>query len=322
MASFRQRNGRWQVRIQRSGIPSVARSFTTLSDAKLWARKIEHELDLGFIPVKNYPCLKELLKKYLVTVTPLKKNHQPEIYRIQKWMASSLAHYQINQIKSQHLAQWRDEKIQQGLSANSIRLYFAVLSHLFTVAKTEWGYEQLNNPLINLKRPRLTHKIILRISDDDIHRLIKHTQSIHLKMILPLAIHTGMRSGEIAKLAWHDVDLLKRTLLIRESKNHSQRLIILNDRLCQLFQSLDATNEGLIFNMTSHAIGVAFYRAAKRCGLSHLHFHMLRHEAITRMFEKKMSIPEVAAISGHKTWAMLKRYTHLSPVFNLNHDTN
>ena len=44
-----------------------------------------------------------------------------------------------------------------------------------------------------------------------------------------------------------------------------------------------------------------------------LRFHDLRHEGITRLFDAGLSIPEVAMISGHKSWGMLKRYTHMSP---------
>jgi integrase len=63
--------------------------------------------------------------------------------------------------------------------------------------------------------------------------------------------------------------------------------------------------------MTAHAITYAFIRATKRVGLKDLHFHDLRHEAITRLFEKGFNVMEVGSISGHKTLQMLQRYTHL-----------
>ena len=49
----------------------------------------------------------------------------------------------------------------------------------------------------------------------------------------------------------------------------------------------------------------------KRSGITNLHFHDLRHEAISRFFEKGLSIPEVSLISGHKDVRQLMRYTHL-----------
>ena len=70
-------------------------------------------------------------------------------------------------------------------------------------------------------------------------------------------------------------------------------------------------DSGQLVPIKGHAVSVAFRRAVKRSGLVNISFHTLRHEAITRFFEKGLSIPEVASISGHKSWAMLRRYTHL-----------
>jgi integrase len=66
-----------------------------------------------------------------------------------------------------------------------------------------------------------------------------------------------------------------------------------------------------IFPISAHAITVAFRRSCRRSGIKDLRFHDLRHEAISRLFEKGLSLAEVAVISGHKTWSMLRRYTHL-----------
>ena len=61
------------------------------------------------------------------------------------------------------------------------------------------------------------------------------------------------------------------------------------------------------------SISDKFAKLVKKAGIVDLRFHDLRHEAISRMFEKGMAIEQVAAISGHKTWTNLKRYTQLSP---------
>jgi integrase len=49
----------------------------------------------------------------------------------------------------------------------------------------------------------------------------------------------------------------------------------------------------------------------RRVGIENLRFHDLRHEAISRFFERGLSVPEVALISGHNDLRMLYRYTHL-----------
>ena len=55
----------------------------------------------------------------------------------------------------------------------------------------------------------------------------------------------------------------------------------------------------------------AWHRVVVKSGLPDLHFHDLRHEATTRLFERGLNPMQVAAITGHKTLQMLKRYTHL-----------
>ena len=65
------------------------------------------------------------------------------------------------------------------------------------------------------------------------------------------------------------------------------------------------------FPVTPNGFRLAWDRLRRRAGLSDLHFHDLRHEAISRFFELGLNIPEVAVISGHKDPRMLFQYTHL-----------
>jgi integrase len=73
-----------------------------------------------------------------------------------------------------------------------------------------------------------------------------------------------------------------------------------------------AEREGRVFpGLTTEAIKRAFMRACIRAGIEDFHFHDLRHEATSRLFEKGLNPIEVASITGHKTLQMLRRYTHL-----------
>ncbi|WP_366920060.1 tyrosine-type recombinase/integrase [Burkholderia cepacia] len=70
--------------------------------------------------------------------------------------------------------------------------------------------------------------------------------------------------------------------------------------------------EGRVFNYTSNGFKSAWRTLVKRCDIDDLHFHDLRHEAVSRLFELgTLDMMEVATISGHKSMQMLKRYTHL-----------
>jgi integrase len=316
MATFRKRSNSWQARIQRNDYPDQSKSFNTRAEAVTWARKIEAELDVGIntqrINANNTVLLSELLERYKNEVTVHKKHSSAEAYRINFWLRHPLATLPITTIKSSDIAKWREERMKLGRSPNTLRLELAVLSNLFTVAANEWGFEELSNPTTKVKLPKLPSGRVRRLSANEFDLIIKNSESALIKPITILAIETGMRRSEIASIKWQHINLVKRTLLLPITKNGEAREVPLSSVAINLLKSLQKGGEDKVFNITAHAITIAFSRACKRASLRNLHFHDLRHEAISRLFEKGLSLAEVATISGHKTWTMLRRYTHLS----------
>ena len=75
----------------------------------------------------------------------------------------------------------------------------------------------------------------------------------------------------------------------------------------------EQTPDPRVFPYNSKSIGANFTRACRLRGLKDLHFHDLRHEATSRLFERGYDIPEVAQFTLHESWTTLKRYTHLRP---------
>ena len=113
-----------------------------------------------------------------------------------------------------------------------------------------------------------------------------------------------MRRGEILKIQPHNIK--GRILVLPMSKNGSSRQIPLTKKAIQILN-----DSKLPFVTTPNALRLSWSRLKKKGNIKDLHFHDLRHEAISRFFEKGLSIPEVALISGHKDARMLFRYTHL-----------
>ena len=60
-------------------------------------------------------------------------------------------------------------------------------------------------------------------------------------------------------------------------------------------------------------MSTGFTRACAELGIEDLHFHDLRHAATASFFRQGLDIPRVALLTGHKTWAMLRRYTDIKP---------
>jgi len=127
------------------------------------------------------------------------------------------------------------------------------------------------------------------------------------------AIFSTRRQEEITRISWKDYDTTR--ILVRDMKHPGEK--IGNDAWCELPPEAAAVVEsmprvdGRIFPFTTDAISAAWTRACQFLEIEDLHFHDLRHDGVSRLFEMGKTIPQAASVSGHRSWASLKRYTHL-----------
>ena len=152
-----------------------------------------------------------------------------------------------------------------------------------------------------------------RLRPGELEKLIEAAQSCRNPYVIPiihLAVETGMRRGEIISIQWDHLDLEKRTLLIPHTKNGYARTIPLTTTAVGILEEVHKIEER-VFPITANAFRLNWERVKRRAGIEDLHFHDLRHEAISRFFEMGLNAPEVALISGHRDMRMLFRYTHL-----------
>ena len=136
-----------------------------------------------------------------------------------------------------------------------------------------------------------------------------------LAAIMELAIETAMRLGELLALEWPNVDLAARVALLPDTKTGEARRVPLSSRAVAILAALPRhiSRRRVFWAWTRpDSFENCWRRAVRTAGMQNLRFHDLRHEATSRFFERGLSLPEVAAITGHKTWQMLRRYTHLN----------
>ncbi|WP_140429489.1 site-specific integrase, partial [Salmonella enterica] len=127
-----------------------------------------------------------------------------------------------------------------------------------------------------------------------------------------LVLETAMRQGEILSLRWEHIDLRHGVAHLPETKNGHSRDVPLSRMARNCLQMLPMSLNGSVFRYTSSGLRSAWRTALQVLHIDNLHFHDLRHEAISRFFELgNLNVMEVAAISGHRSKNMLKRYTHL-----------
>ena len=323
MASLRARPGPsgrkvWQVRIKKAGYPEMARTFTLKTAATAWAKQIEAEMDRGIFVSRveaEATTLAEALERYALEVAPKKKDAHHDILRCRRFQQRPFARKSLAAIRGKDIAGFIQERQAEGIGANMIRLDLALLSHLFNTARTAWGMESLINPvdIVKGQRPKLPGGRDRRLIDDEYQRLLSAaaTYGGEIGPIITWAIETAMRRGEIAGMRWEHLDRKDRVLLIPETKNGTPRQVPLSTVALQVLDGLLRRLDGRVWGMRPDSISQAFERVCKVAGIEGLTFHDLRHEATSRLFEKGLNPMEVAAITGHKTLQMLKRYTHL-----------
>lgn len=323
MASFIARTGIggkrvWQAHIRRRGYPAQVRTFDTKVAAERWAYTVESEIARGVFVSRaesEETTLTEALERYGREISSKKKTASRERYTIKSWQASPLGPRPLASIRGKDISAAIQGKQAKGLGPNSIRIHLALLSHLFNTARTAWGMESLTNPvdLVKGQRPKLPGGRTRRLIDSELPRLLSAAQTYggEIGLIITWAIETAMRRGEIAAMRWEHLDRKARVLLIPETKNGTPRRVPLSSAALAVLDGLPRRIDGRVWGMRPDSISQAFERVCKASCIEGLTFHDLRHEATSRLFEKGLNPMQVAAITGHKTLQMLKRYTHL-----------
>jgi len=325
-------SGTWKTIVRKTGWPQVIKTFRTKRDGEDWARRVEDEMVRG-VYIDRAPSerttLKAALTRYLSEVTPAKKpSTQYAERRKAKPIFERLGDYSLAAITPDIVARYRDERLAEGKSNTTVRLELAILSHLFNTAIREWGLGLVYNPVANIRKPTPANGRNRRFSPTEEERLLsavdQHSNPM-LGWVTGIALCTGMRQGEILSLHRDQVDIQRRLVRLDKTKNGDVRTVPLSTRAAEVFREAiehpmhKLVDTPLLFygepgrdgKRRPYVIHKVWAQAMQRAGLRDFRFHDLRHEAVSRLVEVGLSDQEVAAISGHKSMQMLKRYTHL-----------
>lgn len=304
--------GRWQARVRRRGYPEQSDTFRTRAEAERWARALEQQFDSGAHPqpTDRRFTLADAVDKYKA-VSEAKRGADQESHRLRMWAAHELASRPLTLIRPADVSKHRRERLAAGMSPNTVRLELALLSHIFTTARLEWGMQSLANPVAEIKLPSVVGtERDRRMTADEARRMAaaaKASPSPWLPAVIELAVETAMRRGELA--AVRTASYYGGVVRLLKTKNGAARSVPLSPAARAALRALRDKN-GEIVMPTPKAITQAFVKAVKVAKVEDLTFHDLRHEATSRLFELGLSLQEVASITGHKTWSQLKRYTH------------
>lgn len=314
MASFRQRSGKWQARVIRDGYPDQTKTFESKADAEKWARALESEIDKGqFVNVSEAQrtTLGDVIARYLVEVTPSMKGVTEDTIRLKAIMRKPISRWSMANLSAARIAAYRDERLKE-VSGGTVIRELAYISAIINHARREWGIN-VPNPVQMVRKPQSPQSRSRVLTDDEVSKLLMALEptgrrSHWTKPAVQLALATAMRRGELLSMRWEHIDLQNRTAFLSDTKNGESRTVPLSTVAVQVLADLPRHISGVVIPVKFFTLDAAFKRARKRAGLDDVRFHDLRRTAITRMAEKLPNVIELAAVSGHKSLMVLKRY--------------
>ena len=314
MASIRKRGKSWQAQVRSRTTGSIGKSFHRKADAERWA--IEQEAlmqtgQFGRLQTKDLN-LADLMRSYMEKVTPTKRGAAQEFRRISRLLKErDFMLTPLSLAKPHVFAAFRDRRLGAGVRACQYDL--VLLRHAWNLARVEWGWPLGDNPLSLIRMPKNNppRERRLRAGEYEALRDASHSsRAWYLWPIVDIAIETAMRRGEILELQWTNIDWSKKRALLPITKNGRSRWVPLSDTALEHIDRAPLTADR-VFPITDVAFRQAWDRLRIRAGISDLTYHDLRHEGLSRKFESGMTIPQVMAISGHRTASQLFRYIQI-----------
>lgn len=342
MATIYKHRDKWRAQIRRAGHPTISETFETKADAQKWVRQKDYEIDqMRRVPLGLRVSVADLVDAYLGEMK-IKSKTSTKLGAIQR-LKRELGHFKLEELNKRVIINFVQERENEGVGPATIK---ADLSYLGTVLRyggamidaedaTALCLVQLQaaqNVLRHSKRIAAPKERDRRPTEEELVRL-ELTLKSRLTRLIPywdmvlFAIATAMRMGEITRIRWEDFDEGKRTVVIRDRKDPQKKegndqivpLLTGHFTFCgkvidpvKIILNLPKKSER-IFPYSEKSVSTVFSRMVAVANIENLHFHDLRHDAVSRLFEAGYDIPQVSQISGHKTWKNLARYTHLRP---------
>lgn len=323
MATIRERkSGWWQAIIRRKGHPDQSKTFEYRKDAEDWAKVKESEMARGVFADSSEAertTFGDLIDRFKIEFAPFhykKREDEKEAWRFQtEHLKAALGKYSVSAIDQKLVAKYRDDRLKK-VSESTCRKEIYMLSKVLDFAESECGINlPRGNPVDKIRKPVDGKARDRRLSKAEWKKLeaeCRASRNAYLWPAVEIAVETGMRQGELLGLKWKDVDQKRKLVMLHDTKNGETRAVPLSPRALTVLKALPRAINGAVIPTQRMTLFHVFKAAAARAEIKDFTWHDLRHEGLSRLAERgDFSVLELAAVSGHKTLQMLKRYTHL-----------
>lgn len=323
MATIRKRGEfQWEAQVRRKGYPPQSKTFNTRSDADLWAATTESEMGRGvFIDRSDAErnTVAEIIDRFTTEFAP--HHYKMRVDKKEAWryqcehLKNILGKFSLAALDQKLVAQYRDNRL-GAVGDSTVRKELFMLSKILKFAEIECAITlPRGNPVEKIRKPSESKSRDRRLNEDEWNNLAMECQksrNTYLWSAVQLAVETGMRQGELLSLQWKMIDKKRSIAFLKDTKNGEARTVPLSPTALTVLDALPVSIGGKVIPLQRMTLFHVFQAACARAGIDDFTWHDLRHEALSRLAERgDMTVLELAAVSGHKTLQMLKRYTHL-----------
>jgi len=222
---------------------------------------------------------------------------------------SYLTQGRVNRYKAQRLN--TTSRLKKKISKATVNRELAFLKKMLNFAVEEKLLDK--NPLSGYKLYPEPLTKFRTVTPEDYQKVYTEATET-LKLILDIAINTGMRKSEILNLKWDNVDMNNGHILVIETKNDENRTIPINKVLNKALNSVEYRNSnGHVCQQDGTPVRefkTAFNEAIRRAGVERFTFHVLRHTFGSWLVESGADLVTVQKLMGHKTIKTTMRYLH------------
>ena len=317
---LRKRGPIWHARYTEGGRRrEESLEVTNLQAAQRKARQISDRLERGeYVDPKERRSKRNTTfadfvdQEFLVKYTRWADSTMKSTISTVRMLVREFGEQPIRTITAHQISTYLAHRQEQGLSVASANRYLAALKTILKCAK-EWGFIG-HSPAESVTMAPEQKKKPNPYTDSELDRLLSALEHVPDKRnIAVVAADTGMRKGELRNLKWSDVDLQKREITVRETKNRDYRTIPMTRRVYEILFDLHGRNtsakvKSLQVWGTSADIRQLLGRAGKRVGIEGATMHRLRDTFGTRLADNGVPLDRIRRLMGHRSIEMTLRY--------------
>lgn len=317
MGTIQKRGDTYRVIIRKKGHKTVTRTFPKKALAQQFAQYVESEMASSKWR-EDSQCFGPIIDRYIKEINPVRPIGRSKMAVLLR-LKEELGDVPLKELTTQRLNSYAVHRNAAGPTIMADMIYIGVV---LQTADSMWGaqpkLDEYKRSMVALKKLGViseSRERDRRVSDKEIETILAHARTnFPLRDLVWFSVFTAMRLGEVMRLRWADLSEDGRTIIIRERKHprqkRDQRVPLLPESV-EIMQRQPRTSE-FIFPYDKQSVSTAFQRARDAAGIEDVRWHDLRHEGVSRLFERGLDMMTVAVFSGHRDINMLRRYTHLN----------